>query len=226
MRYSLPEVAQALPGLGRFCAAVKDLLERREGQRGPATDKAVIVEDLVAWGLPCSAAEVYGFEFIPALSMKLGGSHDPGLSALTGGILAYAFDAATDEELFFSLALPFGYREGAQIIPVARWAPSGTDTTGAAVWGLEYAWASEDVLFPAAQTALAISNPGGAANVHRAARFAPLAAPGKKIGSVLMGRVYRDANHASDGYAEDAFLLGLGFVVTLSSLGARTAFTK
>lgn len=225
-RFSLPEAAQSLFSLARFCAAAKEVLERREGVRGQAADRAVLVEDLEAWGFPCAEFDVFDLLFVPALAMTPGGSHDPGLSAFRNGTLAWAFDKAADEELFFTAALPYGYREGAEIIPLALWAPSGTDASGAVVWGLELTWASQGAAFQAAQAILAGSNPEGVAHQFKAARFAAFPGPGRRIGSVIQGRVYRDADNAGDGYDEDAFLLGVGFVHARSSVGARKAFTK
>lgn len=225
-RLSLPEVAQSQFSLFRFCTVAKDLLERREGQRGKAGDRSVLIEDLKAWGFPCSEFDVFDLLFVPALGMKLGGVHDPGLSTFLGGTMAYAFDKTTDEELLFTASLPYGYREGAEIIPLALWAPSGTDTSGAVVWGLELTWASQGVAFQATQTITATSQPEGTANQLKAARFSAFPGPGKKIGSVIQGRVYRDADAVGDGYDEDAFLLGVGFVFAKSSVGGRKAFTK
>jgi hypothetical protein len=225
-RFSLPEVAQSVFSLARFCAMAKDLLARREGQSGQVKDRSVLIEDLEAWGFPCSEFDVFDLLFVPALGMKLAGAHDPGLATFLSGTLAYAFDKAADEELLFTAALPYGYREGAEIIPLALWAPSGTDTTGAVVWGLELTWASQGVAFQATQTITATSNPEGTAHQLKAARFSAFPGPGKKIGSVIQGRVYRDADNGSDGYDEDAYLLGVGFVFAKSSVGGRKAFTK
>lgn len=225
-RFSLPEVAQTLFSLARFCGAVKDLLARREGLSGQAADRAVLVGDLEAWGFPCAEFDVYDMLFVPALGMRPGGVADPGLSAFKNGTKAFAFDKASDEELFFSAALPYGYREGAEIIPLALWAPSGTDASGDVVWGLELTWASQGVAFQAAQAITAASRPGGAAHQLKAARFAPFYGGGKGVGSVIQGRVYRDADNGGDGYNEDAFLLGVGFVFARSSVGGRKAFSK
>lgn len=225
---SLPEVSQSLSGLARFCSSVKELLEKREGVRGTEDDRSVLISDLEDWGFPSSEVDVYGISFMPATAMAKAGDADPDLEDFLDddSLKALAFDSGDTEELFFTIPMPYGYHEGEDVTPVALWAPSDDGIAGGVVWAIDLSWASPGKEFPAVKTITATSMPEGTAYQHKQAKFDALSGTGKQVGSIIQGRVYRDTDHASDGYGADAFLLGLAFVYARNSVGAREAFAK
>lgn len=176
-------------------------------------------------------ATVFDDVFTPATAMQLGGSADPGFAKLldngsgSQGVFTYLFDAAAVEELYFSVQLPRGYKEGSDITPRLHWAPTNTNT-GTARWGLEYTWANIDGTLGNTTLVYAEDAGDGTAYKQQRADFAAIGGSGKTIGGALLCRVFRDAGHGNDTYNADAALLGLALQLELDTLGSNTETSK
>jgi hypothetical protein len=149
------------------------------------------------------------------------------------GVFVDLFDKAADEQLFFSLQLPHSWMEGSDICPHVHWLPVANGGAGTDVsWGLEYTWANVDAVYGNTTIIYADTNRGGVdplvANTQYVTEFADISGSGKKIGSMLAGRIFRDAagNGGTDDYDDDAGLIQLDFHALLDSRGSRAEWSK
>lgn len=151
---------------------------------------------------------------MPATASKLGGLKDPNWVQLrddgagSTGVYSYAFDKNTEEELFFACQLPHNW-VGTDLAPHVHWAPASSGIASSTVrWGLEYSWADIDAVFPTTSTIYGEATQTVANRRHYMTFFTGgISATGKSYSSMLMCRLFRDASHANDTYASDAFLL-------------------
>ncbi len=163
------------------------------------------------------------------ISMKLRGTSDPSFVQIqetgTGsvGVYAYSFAASVEQEIFFSAALPHAYREMSTVLPVVRWAPT-TTTTGSIVWGLEYAWASQDAAF-GNTSILNVTGTATGGKLNKLAQFSSVY-PSSRIGGVVLGRLFRDVASASDTYADGAALFDMGWVYERDGDGSMNQLSK
>ena len=169
---------------------------------------------------------------VPVTSTKRGGSKDPDFSKFlddgdgSQGVFAEAFDAATEEELYFSAQLPHTYQEGSDIEVHIHWAPSDSGS-GNVVWGLEYAWKSIDGTYGNTTIIEATLSSGGIAKKHLLGELsAAISGTGQKISSMLVCRVFRKAADDADTYSSDAFLLEIDFHLKVNTLGSRQEAVK
>lgn len=128
----------------------------------------------------------------------------------------FAFDAATDEFIQFSMPMPKSWDEGT-ITARFRWtAPSGT---GNVVWGIQLLAVSDDDAMDAAWgTAQTVTDTLLAVNdMHTTSETAAITAAGSPAeGDVLWARVYRDADNASDTFSADAVLMAVDLFISLN----------
>jgi hypothetical protein len=99
-------------------------------------------------------------------------------------------------------------------------------------WGLEYTWAEIGAVFPAVQTIYAsVHDPADAdvvANKHYYTEFAHIhpTADQDNISSILVCRLFRDADNIADNYEADAGVLFVDFHFEVNMLGSRTPSAK
>lgn len=176
---------------------------------------------------------------VPMTATKTGGSKDPGFSvaftngAGSQGVFTYFFDDTTEEELFFAVQLPHGWKEGTSILPHIHWFPKIDGAANATVsWGMEYTWANVDGTI--GNTGIIYTNTTTAgdatlvASKHYMSAFSAITASGKTISSMLLCRLFRDATGAglTDDYTGDAGLLEIDFHYEADTIGSRAATTK
>lgn len=162
---------------------------------------------------------------VPATSMALGTTNDPDLTAIVDTVRAYLFDPDADQELFFAAQLPHAYSEGTDIVAHVHWSPVDTDT-GNVIWGLEYTWANIDAAFAATTSTTTTDAGSGTADDHLYVEFTDLTGTGKTISSMLVCRIYRDADNGSDTYTGDAALLEVDFHYQIDATGSTTETSK
>ena len=152
------------------------------------------------------------------VNAKITGTNQPTWTKVTDdgagstGVYAYSFDAATLNELWLAFHLNHDYKTGTAFYPHIHWLPSSTDT-GTVRWGIEWtaALGHNQAAFGNTQfTYIEQAGPGTALQ-HMVAE---VAAPGITIASaepdmLILCRVFRDAAHANDTYADACFGLML-----------------
>lgn len=175
---------------------------------------------------------------VPVNATNQGGSKDPGFGKIkdngsaSQGVFTYLFDAATEEELYFSVQMPHGYKEGSDIKPHVHWMPTANGAAGADVcWGLEYTWVNiGDVM---GNTSIIYGDTNHLAedlvdDRQYITSLGTIDGTGKKISSMLMCRIFRDATGVggTDDYASDAALLEIDIHFEKDSFGSNGEYTK
>ena len=172
-------------------------------------------------------ATVYDDLTVPVTTSKKGHLDPPSDLDWLGNLVVYGFDKTDDESILFVVQLPHKYVQGTDILPHVHWFP--TDGGGGdVVWSLEYTWASFDNVFPTPLTISYTASAGTTANKHLIASLppiTPLATQGG-ISSMLICRLYRDANNNDDDYDAEAGLLEFDFHYKINSMGSREPFIK
>lgn len=75
---------------------------------------------------------------------RKGGSYQPtwtkfGSNGASQGVFLWLFDASTEQELYFTVQIPHGYKVGSTLQPHVHWTTTaGTPSGSNVVWGLEY----------------------------------------------------------------------------------------
>lgn len=146
------------------------------------------------------------------------------------GVFIWWFNRGFEEELYFAVQMPHGWKEGTDIYPHIHWtAKSDVGSTNVA-WSLEYTWTNVGDTF--GDTTILTGNTPIAsvgtvsAYEHAITALGTIDATGKTLSSMLVCRVYRDGDAGIDTYSTDAGLLEIDFHYQIDSDGSREQFTK
>ena len=147
-----------------------------------------------------------------------------GVTTGSFGVPALAFYPDVLSEIFFSAQLPHRYMEGGDIYPHPHWMCKD-DTTGNALWGLEYTWVN--VYGSVANTTI-VENaiPVPAQGVHAATDIAELDGTGKTISSIIQGRLYRDGTNALDTLNSIVYMSEFDFHIPVNTAGSESFWIK
>lgn len=172
-------------------------------------------------------------------STKLGGSKDPGFTKIldngsgSQGVFAYLFDAASEEEIYFSAQMPHSMKLESAITPHVHWCPVSNGSAGQTVsWGLEYSWQDIGSVFGNTSIVYSATHyPADSALVakkHYITSFGEITGAGAAVSSVLVCRLFRDATGAgaTDSYTADAAGLYMDFHIEMDSTGSVTELSK
>lgn len=160
------------------------------------------------------------------LSLTLGGTA-PDLVTLfgSGSVKGYAFDGiALTEEAHGGGEILHGYKEGEDINVHFHWMPTDANS-GDVKWFLEYSWQNIDGTFSTPTTVNVVDSTDSTAWKHHV-KGVTITGTGKKIGSQLVFRVYRDPTDGEDTYEHDAVLLGVGIHYPKNTIGSRQEYIK
>ena len=199
---------------------------------------ALILALLAGPALAITVVQGVGYCFwedltVPVLMTKATGGAAADEATFNTTFYTYQFEAGTDEEIYGSVQLPHSWN-GTAIEPHIHWAPQttadGDPASQAVVWCLDYSWAEIGTTMPAATTALCGSThaPADANVVQFRHYYTDLSAhitPGAGAdqgSSILMFRLYRDANAGGDTYEGEAALLAIDFHYQSCKLGSKT----
>jgi len=144
-------------------------------------------------------------------------------------VLAFEDQALADneEEVYFVMELPHTYKEGTGLEAHVHFVYSDNSVGEKVKWGLEYAWTNLDDAFPGSSTIYALTEPSNNdAGYHRVASFPTIDGSGKKICSILVGRLFRNSSHADDTYTENIYLLAIDAHYRIDSFGSSQEFVK
>ena len=164
------------------------------------------------------------------------GASAPDFDTFITGTKVFWFDNGTDQEVHFSVQIPHNWAVGTDIYPHVHWVPKttadGNPANQKVRWGLEYTWANYSTVFPAVQTVYAINHIPDDANVvqnkHYMTRFAAIT-PGAdqdEISTMMVCRLFRDANDAADNYEHDAGLLEFDIHYQIDGFGSVQETSK
>lgn len=207
-------------------------------------EKLPNVSDLDAKGAFSNPKQIFSYSQdswddvrLAAASGKLVGIADPSFATLktngsgSVGIASYLFDdihvVANEQEIYFTLQLPHGYKEGTDLYPHVHWTPQ-TAPAGSSyvVWGLEYSWTNHDDVISNTDILTCksfVPDP----YTHELDSFPFIPGYGKKISSMIMCRLFRNSSDmTNDTYAHSVFLLELDFHYRSDSPGSKEMFVK
>lgn len=138
------------------------------------------------------------------------------------------------ESMSFTVQMPHSWKEGTTIYPHIHWLGKAS-AAGNVEWNLEYSWVNYDPVtpqvFPAITTSTVVVNGPFVLNAHNITALTAgnvgISGTGKKISSILICRIWRDAENATnDTYNADAGVLFLDFHYQLDSYGSRQEYIK
>ena len=153
-------------------------------------------------------------------SARVAGSKPPTWTVMIGGIYAWLFAAAAENEVWISFHLPhdmaLAYPEedgtvGApKLFPHVHWTPDGTDT-GTARFGFEWTYAKGYALdaYGTTQTIYVEQAADGTAMKHYISETTDanaLQSADFETDGLMLLRVFRDATHANDTLTDDVFI--------------------
>ena len=142
------------------------------------------------------------------------------------GLYTYWFNKNSEQELFFTVQMPHGWKEGSDIKPHVHWI--GNAGSGNVEWGLEYTWANVNDMFSGATTTLtgytAIS--GYVNYKHMLTPLGNMDATGKTLSSIILCRVFRYASSSNDTFSANAGLLQIDFHYQIDSDGSNDELSK
>lgn len=173
-----------------------------------------------------------GFESISisGLNLRVNGS-PPGLAGVldSGALEGYHFDDTSDEQAFFSIQFPHNWREGSVIHPHVHWMAESTNI-GNITWGLEYSWQNINGEFSTPTTIIGNDASEGAAWQHLICGLTSITNESATFSSVLIGRLFRDANASevgsTDDLAEDITLLSVDIHIEVDGIGSSEEYVK
>jgi hypothetical protein len=148
------------------------------------------------------------------------------------GVFLWMFSASSEQEVYFTIQIPHGYKVGSDIFPHVHWTtatgtPSGTNV----VWGLEYTASAIGGNFPVTNTLTSnsiipvIGSPSGTGQ-HLITSLGAISGTGLGISTVLVCRLFRATSNVSDTFANEVGLLGIDFHIEKDTEGSRSEFSK
>jgi len=153
------------------------------------------------------------------------GGVNPVFSQIQGKLFAYKFSGTADNEIFFEIQMPHGWKEGTKIYPHVHWAPNGT-STASVTWGMDYEWQNINGTF-SGTTANIFTNiaADGVAKKQQITNIGTgIEETDKKISSMILCRLYRAGN--SDTNNDECFLLAFDVHYEVNTIGSREVITK
>ena len=155
----------------------------------------------------------------------------PALDTLLGGTKLWWFGPNADAEMYFNVELPHFWKAGSTIYPHVHWVPSATGTAGHVVkWSLEFTWQNKAGVFGVPLTISGTAHtPADSALVtrrHYVTDLEAITGTAKEFSSILVCRIFRDADNVADTYTGNAGLLAVDFHIEIDSLGSELLGSK
>lgn len=149
----------------------------------------------------------------------------------TRGVFAWLFDYIGEQELWFSVQMPHGWKEGSTIYPHVHWTPI-EDRAGDEVvkWGLEYTVAKVGGTFPE-PTIISSSDLKPDANDdfvalnHLVTGLGSIDMTGMELSAMLMCRIFRD-NSVGDNHPHPVALMEFDFHYQIDAAGSLAPYDK
>lgn len=177
----------------------------------------------------------------PALALRVpasGAAAEPDLvqfrdnGADSTGVFSFAFDAGTEEEMYFAAQMPHGWA-GTPIEPHVHWSVMN-NCTGTVSWGLEYTWSELTGTFATTNIIYGnVSLPNESNRIAYRHYLTDLPSITGSFGSntlssMLVGRIFRDATGAGlgDSCPQDAILLEIDFHYEIDRFGSNQEYVR
>lgn len=148
------------------------------------------------------------------------------------GVYLWMFSASIEQELYFTVQIPHEYKIGSTLYPHVHWTtvtgtPSGTNV----VWGLEYTAIAIAGSFPnttivTANSVISIIGSPTGTGQHIITALGTISGTNLGISSILVCRLFRATDNASDTFANEVGLLGFDIHYEQDTQGSRQEFIK
>lgn len=162
---------------------------------------------------------------VPLSSVRVGASSPPDFGVVLGGLSSYLFSPTADEQVYFAVQMPHGRKPGTNIYPHVHFMPT-TAGTGTVRWGLEYSWADLNEVFGTPVIIYTSKEVNELDNEHILSGFGGITGSSNTgLSSMLICRLFRDADHADDTYPDDAALLEIDFHYEISTIGSADQYS-
>ncbi|KKL91058.1 hypothetical protein LCGC14_1898460, partial [marine sediment metagenome] len=168
---------------------------------------------------------------VDALATKIGPLKQPTFSqfaddgAGSTGVFTYMFADNAEEQVFFGVLIPHGYKLGSNLQPHVHWSPQTTDT-GQVDWFLEYTIANLNGTFGNTATIIMSDNGDGTINKHQIAETDVIDGSSLTLASKLICRLYRDGGQGTDNLTGDAALLEFDIHFEQDTIGSHEEYVK
>lgn len=170
---------------------------------------------------------------IPHSSMVLVGTHSPEYKPFPPGnnVLAplYNYQAleADEEQAFFIVQVPHGYVEGSDITFYIHYAYMSNTVGDTAKFGIEYEWANQNEAYSTTDNVTRVlTSTNNDRYYHYWVGFPSIDGTNKKIGSVLVCRVFRNSSSVDDNFTGYVALLGIDMICEVDTLGSTSKTIK
>lgn len=151
-------------------------------------------------------------------------SWSPGVAGPTSNIVGIfptlAFDAASDDEVLYSLFVPYRLAAGSEIGVGIDWCYTGGADAGTVCWGIEYKSIMAGEALVGGTTTRTETSPGGHTSGQLVRTTLTTGVTGTVAHDVLGIRLYRDVS--ADTLATDAELIEVHFEILMDKLGEPT----
>jgi len=142
-------------------------------------------------------------------------------------------DTGQENELFFNVQIPHGYKVGTNLFPHVHWTTmTGTpnSTNARVTWSLEYSVIAIGGTFSTtttntSSTIIASITPSGTSQ-HLITSLGPISGTGLGISSIIICRLYRNATSPTDDFPNTAGVLGFDIHYEQDTQGSRQEFVK
>ena len=147
------------------------------------------------------------------------------------GVFTYAFQSNIEQELYFTVKIPFSYNEGTDIFPYVHYCPLDNGS-GNITWGLEYTWTNPTNTVGPTTIILTsgLSITSNTQNQHYVNDINPgvgIIGTTKTRLSVLMCRIFRQAAGSDpNAYFGDLGLMEIEFRYQQNGDGSTTKTSK
>lgn len=148
------------------------------------------------------------------------------------GVFLWMFSASTEQELYFTVQIPHGYKVGSDLYPHVHWTTaSGTPSGSNVSWGLEYTVTpmggtfTNTTIITTNSLAPIIGTPTGTGQ-HLISEFGSISGANFGISTILVCRLYRNTTDPSDTFSNEVGLLGFDIHYEKDMVGSRTQYDK
>jgi hypothetical protein len=161
------------------------------------------------------------------LSVKyIVGNSAPTLALFRNNVYLHSFAGNASRDVDATFKVPNDWKVGTDIKVRVQWSVNVT-STGSVWWGLEYTTAPENGVFGATTLNSSTTSIATASQYkHFVSSLGTIPAASLDVNNMVVMRLYRNANDASDTFTGAAFLLDLVISYQADSIGSKTENAK
>ncbi|WP_166962770.1 hypothetical protein [Yeosuana marina] len=144
------------------------------------------------------------------------------------GVWLWSFSDGIEEELYFVVQMPHGWKQGSDIYPHVHWTTQ-SGKAGNVTWALEYTWSNVGVPFTAPVIISSSTITKGNATVpynHNLTSLPVISAFDKTLSSILVCRFFRKGNDGGDTMSGEVQVFEIDFHYQIDSDGSNQEFEK